>query len=881
MLWCEAAKVPRVHQKRNLALFLGWLAVVVLPVASFGGNRNWVWPWAMVLCALCLIWAVQARGVRERLRALRLDPTMGPRRAPLCYLGIAWLLTSAAYLLPIGLKSGPFTRDSGAALLAFAQALYMVQLFLLTVLVLDSRAKIKIAVLSLFSIAVLHASIATGLHLTGVRVVESYWVFNPISASGFFYNRNHFAGYLELHLGLGIGLLVAGLRLSTDGERTWRQVLRDWLAIIMSAKAQIRIALVVLVIALVVTQSRMGNIAFFSAVIIVGMIAMFTMRRRPKALPWFLLSLVLIDLLIIGSWFGVDKLSERITGVQLDRSVLQQEKSPADSIDAEISQAPSGNTLRAASAPDLERERPILTRETLKMGWQAPIFGIGPGGFRSNFPLQRGNDMSPLFYDHAHNDVAQLLAERGIVGFLIFLGLAGCCAYAALIALASRQSRFLSGLAFGTLVSLFAIGIHSFADFNLRISANVALFTVILALAYLSRFTSDASDTGASTSSDKNASLRPKPRSPRLATKSATKSAPKLAPKLAPKSGRVADLLRGAAFAILVLAFPLAIPNAFAQPATSPLVCELGKPEAGANFPTLAAQREAIRIKKQQLKQQGKPQDQTRDELLEITLQTIEAALAWQSINRIDVAKGYWNIAKNELGDTHWRLNQRAKKGGMRALWLSLELRHAEQASWSASDCKSLASATGLQTGGFLYRAAMCTQNTDPVLATKLMQRSADAGHAAASEIVGQLCYAKQDRSCSVKYFCQAVDAGRSGTAGLAAFLITETPPTPALAVKASAMFEMAANQGDFASANNLGELYELGFIGQVNLKQAEFWYQKAAEHSIVAAQLNLAKLIARDPRRKIEAERWLGLAEQTEPVLAARVRVQLNEVHD
>jgi len=782
---------------------------------------------------------------------------LGPKRAPLCYLGIAWIMTSAGYLLPIGLNVGPFTRDTGAALLAFAQALYMAQLFLLTVLVLDSKAKIRQAVLTLFIIAVMHASIATGLHLTGVRIAEQYWVFNPNFASGFFYNRNHFAGYLEMHLGLGIGLLVAGLRLSTDDERTWRQALRDWLAIIMSTKAQIRIALVVLVIALVVTQSRMGNIGFFSAVIIVGIIAMFAMRRRPKALPLFLISLVLIDLLVIGSWFGADKLAERIVGVQLDRSALQTEGSPAKAIRDEATQAPSAGEMSVPGAPDLERERPILTRETLKMWWQAPLLGVGPGGFRSNFPLQRSADMSPLFYDHAHNDVAQLLAERGIIGFLIFFGLACCCAYAAFSALVSTQSRFLSGLAFGTLVSLFSIGIHSFADFNLRISANVALFTVILALAYLSRYISDSNALTSKRAPDGNTELLPKLRSSRFSRKTAM------------QVGLHCGL-------VLTLGI-LASPNAFAQPAASPLVCELGQPDIGTKFPTLSALRESIQVKKQQIKSQAKLEDPIRDELLEITLQTIEAALAWQSIERADVAKGFWSIAKKELGDTHWRLRQQAKKGGLRALWLSLELAHAEQPNWSAADCKDLANATGLRTAGFLYRAAICTQSTDPVLATKLMQRSADAGHAAASEIVARLCYAKQDRACSVKYFCQAVDAGRANSAGLAAFLITETPPTPAMAVKASAMFEMSANQGDFGSANNLGELYEQGYVGRPNYKQAEIWYQKAAEQGILAAQLNLAKLLARDPRRRIETERWLALAEQIDLSLTNRVRVELN----
>ena len=849
----------RIQHCLQNALFAGWLAVVVLPIVSFGGNRNWVWPWALVLCSICLVLALQTRGLQHRLTQLRLDPWLGPKRAPLVYLALAWWLTSALYVLPIGLNVGPFTRDTGAALLAFAQACFCVQLFLLTVLIFDSKTKIKRAVLALFIIAVLHASIATGLHLTGVRVIEQYWAFNPVSASGFFYNRNHFAGYLEIHLGLGIGLLVSGLRLSTDDERSWKQMLRDWLAIIMSAKAQIRIALIVLVIALVVTQSRMGNIAFFSAVISVGILAMFVMHRRPKVLPWFLLSLVLIDLIVIGGWFGADRLAERIVGVQLDRTVLQSTapESPDTGLSPSAAISLPTDASVAANPVDLERERPILTRETLKMWLQAPAFGVGPGGFRSNFPVQRSNDMSALFYDHAHNDVAQLLAERGAAGFLVFAGMLGCCIAAAISALASRQSRFLSGLAFGALVSIFAIVFHSFADFNLRIAGNVSLFTVVLAFAWLAKFSNDA---------------RPKDKA--MPERRASKRPQRTQPYA------VAQVLAAIA---LILGANVALPvAAYAQSNANVLQCELGQAEIGANFPTLAALRELVNAKKLRLKAlaaagDSVELDKARDELLGVTLQTIEAALAWQSIERMDVARGYWSVAQKDLGDTHWRLRQQAKKVGMRALWLAEDLAHAEKTSLSSEDCKVLARATGLQTAGFLYRAAICTQDTDPALATDLMQRSADAGHPSAAEIVGRLCYEKADRICTVKRFCQAVDAGRLQTAGLAAFLITETPPTPALAVKASALFEIAANSGDFASANNLGELYEQGYIGRPNYVQAELWYQKAAERQIVAAQLNIAKLISRDPRRKVEAERWLELAEQLEPNLAKQLRKQLN----
>ena len=87
-------------------------------------------------------------------------------------------------------------------------------------------------------------------------------------ATGTFINRNHLAGYLEICLAVGIGLMVA--QLSNTSAATWRERARQFLQTMLSSKALVRIGLVVMVIGLVLTRSRMGNIAFFFSMIVMG-----------------------------------------------------------------------------------------------------------------------------------------------------------------------------------------------------------------------------------------------------------------------------------------------------------------------------------------------------------------------------------------------------------------------------------------------------------------------------------------------------------------------------------------------------------------------------------------------------------------------------------
>src|ERR1019366_4217210 len=96
-------------------------------------------------------------------------------------------------------------------------------------------------------------------------------------ATGTFINRNHLAGYLEMCLAAGVGLMLA--ELSSTSAAGWRDSARRLLRTLLSNKARVRLALVVMVTGLVLTRSRMGNVAFFASLTGVGCFYLLAVRK--------------------------------------------------------------------------------------------------------------------------------------------------------------------------------------------------------------------------------------------------------------------------------------------------------------------------------------------------------------------------------------------------------------------------------------------------------------------------------------------------------------------------------------------------------------------------------------------------------------------------
>lgn len=423
--------------------------LLALPLA-LGGNRDWIWPWfAAGVFALA---AVAACGVA--LGRWSAGATL-PRSRGFLLLGAALLGAGLPHLGPAGWIDGVAPVDPAASGRALLLQAGCATLALLLLWGCDSRRRLHGVALALFAGAVLQAAWGAAALLGGFA---PDWFGDRPGASGVahgtFVNRNHFAGHLALLGPLGAGLLLA--RLSPQRAAHWRESLRGIARALLGPGALLRVGLALVVVGLVLSHSRMGNIAFGVALAAGATFALAAWRPLPRAMPWLFASVLLVDALLLGSWFGIERVAQRI----------------------------GETTLEAAPGPghDSDAERLVVSTATFEL-WRAhPWLGVGPGGFRTAFPAVKPGSVA-LFYDHAHNDWAQALAERGLLGALPWAALMLGALAAGGLAVRRRRDPLLRGIGLGAAMGLLAHGLHGFVDFNAQIPANAAACWALLALA--------------------------------------------------------------------------------------------------------------------------------------------------------------------------------------------------------------------------------------------------------------------------------------------------------------------------------------------------------------------------------------------------------------
>jgi O-antigen ligase len=264
-------------------------------------------------------------------------------------------------------------------------------------------------------------------------------------ASGSFVNRNHFAAYLEIVAAIGIGLVLADL--SAGFRLGWRALYQGTLDLLLSEKLRNRVAVALIVVAVVVSRSRMGNIALFTALAVAGLLFV-ALRMRTHLVPAVLLfaSLVMVDLLIISQWYGLEQLVERI-----EKTDLRTE------------------------------QRPLVWNDLEPVVKGYAPYGAGLGTFAAAYAPFRGADIRG-YYDHAHNEYAEFLVEVGPVGLVILGALVAIhLIHAGRIILYRRRAIF-AGAGFAVLMSSVAVLIHAGAEFHLRIPAVAITWVMLLGL---------------------------------------------------------------------------------------------------------------------------------------------------------------------------------------------------------------------------------------------------------------------------------------------------------------------------------------------------------------------------------------------------------------
>ncbi|MCF8179431.1 MAG: O-antigen ligase family protein [Sulfuritalea sp.] len=460
------------------ALFYGLLGLLVWVPIPFGSNRPWPSAVMVILaCGMMALWLVgYATGrfqLSDAFRSARWTILLGI--LGWMFVGLQWLplpvewvaalspkahavhmsaaqATSSTGLTHMTLSVDPHaTRDYWLRLLAYGC------IFSLTLLLVDTREKLELLLKTLVFSGTLQAIYGSVMVLSGLEYGFFIKKFvNQGVATGTFINRNHLAGYLNLCLAAGIGLMIA--KLGGEAVHTWRQWIRSIARLLLGEKTRLRIYLIIMVIALVLTRSRMGNTAFFASTLIVGVLGLLLMRNAPRSTMVFLASVIALDVLIVGTWFGIDQVAQRIQQTEV--------------------------TSNASNVLPTE-DRDEVASLALKMAADYLPTGAGAGSFYIAFPEYATSSIIGLV-EYAHNDYLQTLAETGLIGSLTGGLVILLSTVQAISAMRRRNDPVMRGTAFGVTLAICWLLIHSTVDFNMQIPANALTMSVMLALGWVS-----------------------------------------------------------------------------------------------------------------------------------------------------------------------------------------------------------------------------------------------------------------------------------------------------------------------------------------------------------------------------------------------------------
>ncbi|WP_165569600.1 O-antigen ligase family protein [Corallincola luteus] len=416
------------------------IAILVWVPIPLGSNRVWAWSVLEIMCfSLALLSLLQAW------------KTPGIYKAHLRHFMPLWICLSALPVMAfcqslIGLTqlnifNTPQEDLGRAELLALLGFSYVAFSFSVAVLVRTPK-RLKILVTTLVFSAVFQSLYASTLMFTGLSSSPIFDIAITNRANGSFVYHNHLANYLALCAAMGIGLMVSQFKNASAGSIKLK--VHDWLNAMTGRKMVLRLSLIVIVIALVLTRSRMGNAAFFSSLIGTGIIAMLFYKSRPKALQYFIVSIFIIDIFVVGSLVGLEKVKQRLEETNIATET-----------------------------------RDDVVSQSLPMLFDKPFVGHGAGSFYTAFNRYQTADLGG-FYDHTHNDYLQFSLEYGIPAFLLACAGVLWSFFLTIKTMRNRQSQTMKGISFGCCMAILVMIIHCAVDFNLQAAANALTFISVL-----------------------------------------------------------------------------------------------------------------------------------------------------------------------------------------------------------------------------------------------------------------------------------------------------------------------------------------------------------------------------------------------------------------
>ncbi|GGF53879.1 O-antigen ligase family protein [Alteromonas lipolytica] len=437
-----------------LFLLLIYLALLQLPL---GGHIDW----ARNLGQLSLFAITLAYGL---MYWPHLQQTISIHRIPLTlfFLVIIWIafqwvplpIDLVAVLSPesakaynnAGLSFASISLDKPATFEALLKAGSYFCIFVLGLALFQNEKTLLIALLFMVIAGTYNAFYGAFEILSGQDLSLIHQVENGHRASGTFVYHNHFANFLILCLSAGLGYFIATLshrRFSSKGAYA-----KALLFSILEPKSTVRLCLTIMVIALVMSHSRMGNTAFFVSLCSVSVLYMLFGKQVPKTFKVLVISMLIIDIFVVSAWFGLEEVAERLESTSME-----------------------------------VENRDEVVEDGLKMLEKFPLTGSGAGSFEYAWTTYLSENIRGR-YTQAHNDYLQFAIEYGIP-VLMILGLFIIhVLFTTSKVLFNTENKYIAGAAAASLMATLGMLMHMSVDLPLVLPAISSYFVLLLAIGY-------------------------------------------------------------------------------------------------------------------------------------------------------------------------------------------------------------------------------------------------------------------------------------------------------------------------------------------------------------------------------------------------------------
>ncbi|AVP97355.1 hypothetical protein C7S18_09185 [Ahniella affigens] len=254
------------------------------------------------------------------------------------------------------------------------------------------------------------------------------------------------------------------------------------------------------------------------------------------------------------------------------------------------------------------------------------------------------------------------------------------------------------------------------------------------------------------------------------------------------------------------------------------------------------------------------------------------AVTLWVRSNRLESegdrtsADAIRRFVRDQLPDTEWRIGYQTQNNDQGAAEAVLTRLRTDPKSEPKAVCDAAFRAAGLGSAEGQFRQAQCA--TDGGESRRYLEQAAATGHAGAQEALGRICLNEgaAGADCTTRWLCRAAQAGRTDAQSLLGWWLGRSDAPAADRVDAEPWLKIAAERGERAAMNNLGEWWERS--GDVN--QALLWYRKAADAGQPEAMVNVGRMLARSAGQCEQAAAWFDKAAAQGLSMAADYKAKL-----